>query len=184
MNRMSKNKTLEDLYYSFPAQLLINHFKKNQILLALWFVLFGFVTSNIGNILGIPYLFLDPEYMNQVNYKGFLIIGVAVGIFILSFHITTYILDSYRFNFLGTVARPFTKFCLNNSIIPLAFLIVYSINIVRFQFKSGFQTNTQIFLEVASFLLGVGVTLFLLLFTSVLRIRIYSRSWLQTLTGN
>ncbi|MBO9702495.1 MAG: patatin-like phospholipase family protein [Sporocytophaga sp.] len=164
MNRMSKNKTLEDLYYSFPAQLLINHFKKNQILLLLWFILFGFVTSNIGNILGIPYLFLDPEYMNKVNYKGFLIIGVAVGIFILSFHITTYILDSYRFNFLGTVARPFTKFCLNNSIIPLAFLIVYSINIVRFQFKSGFQTNSQIFLEVASFLLGVFVTLFLLLF--------------------
>jgi hypothetical protein len=150
------------VYYSFPVQLLLNHFKKNQILLLLWFLLFSIITQNMFTMVGVPYLFLDPEYMNIVDYKGFFIIGVATGVFIMSFHITTYILDSFRFSFLGTVSKPFTKFSLNNSIIPFIFLIVYVVNIVKFQFKSGFQTRTEIFIEVISFLLGVFLILSIL----------------------
>lgn len=151
-----------NVYYSFPIQLLINHFKKNQILLLLWVFLFAVVSQQALMMVGAPYLFLDPEYMNSVDYRGFLIIGIATGIFIMSFHITTYILDSYRFNFLGTVSKPFTKFCLNNSIIPVLFLVVYIINIIKFQFKSGFQSNGEIFLEVISFLGGIFLILFIL----------------------
>ncbi|HEY8401885.1 MAG TPA: patatin-like phospholipase family protein, partial [Cytophagaceae bacterium] len=147
MSKLRNFKALKEFYYSFPIQLLVNHFKKNQILLLLWVVLFGFVTQSMGSVLGIPYLFLDPEYMYHVDYKGFIIIGVSVAIFIMSFHITTYILDSYRFSFLGTVSRPFTKFCINNSLIPLAFVIVYSISIINFQYRSGFQTIWEILLE-------------------------------------
>ncbi|MFN3403640.1 MAG: patatin-like phospholipase family protein [Cytophagaceae bacterium] len=163
MVKIKNFKALEEFYYSFPIQLLVNHFKKNQILLLLWFILFAFVTGTAGNIMGIPYLFLDPEYMNTVDYKGFAILGVATAIFIISFHITTYILDSYRFNFLGTISRPFTKFCLNNSIIPVTFVTVYIINIIRFQFKSGFQTNFQIFIEVVSFVLALILTLVIII---------------------
>jgi hypothetical protein len=164
MKRLKKIRLFEDIFYSFPVQLLINHFKKNQILLLLWLLLFAFITQNSGSILGIPYLFLDPEYMNSVDYRGFLILGISLGIFIMSFHITTYILDSYRFNFLGTISRPFTKFCLNNSIIPLAFTVIYCVAIVKFQFNSGFQTNTRIFLEIMSFLGGLLATLSVLFF--------------------
>lgn len=152
----------ENVYYSFPVQLLVNHFKKNQVLLVLWFFLFAIVTQNMFTMIGVPYLFLDPEYVNIVDYRGFFIIGVAMGIFIMSFHITTYILDSFRFTFLGTVSKPFTKFSLNNSIIPLIFLIVYVINIIKFQFKSGFQNPTEIVYEVASFLFGVLLILLIL----------------------
>ncbi|MFL5728308.1 MAG: patatin-like phospholipase family protein [Cytophagaceae bacterium] len=159
MKRLKKIQLFEDLFYSFPVQLLINHFKKNQILLLLWVLLFAFITQNSGTMLGVPYLFLDPEYMNAVDYRGFLILGISLGIFIMSFHITTYILDSYRFNFLGTISRPFTKFCLNNSILPFVFTIVYCFTIVKFQFNSGFQTNTRIFMEILSFLGGLLATL-------------------------
>ncbi|HEX8549712.1 MAG TPA: patatin-like phospholipase family protein, partial [Cytophagaceae bacterium] len=142
---MKKQRYIEShissFYYSFPIQLLVNNFKKNQILLMLWLLLFAIILQQTGNVLGIPYLFLDPEYGNKVDYKGFLIIGIALGIFITSFHITTYILDSYRFNFLGTIRRPFTKFCFNNSIIPVGFIMTYIICIIKFQFNSGFQSG-------------------------------------------
>ena len=54
---------LNKILYSFPVQLLINNVKKNQVLLLCWFLLFIVVTGNFGKVLGIPYLFLDPEYM-------------------------------------------------------------------------------------------------------------------------
>src|ERR1700741_555189 len=119
MNKKKSRQIFEGIYYSFPVQLLINHFKKNQVLLLLWLLMFGFITKQVGMMVGAPYLFLDPEYHNTVDYKGFLIIGISLAVFIMSFHITTYILDSYRFTFLGTVSKPFTKFCLNNSLIPI-----------------------------------------------------------------
>jgi hypothetical protein len=108
MKRLKKIQLFEDIFYSFPIQLLINHFKKNQILLLLWILLFAIIMQNSGTMLGIPYLFLDPEYMNSVDSRSFFILGISMGIFIMSFHITTYILDSYRFTFLGTIAKPFT----------------------------------------------------------------------------
>lgn len=142
-------------FFSFPVQLLLNNFKKNQILLLLWLFLFAVVTQQSGSVLGIPYLFLDPEYRNTVDYKGFLIIGIALGIFIVAFHITTYILDSFRFSFLGTISRPFSKFCFNNSIIPFAFLITYIVSIINFQLNNGFQLKSEIFLEILSLLFGI-----------------------------
>jgi hypothetical protein len=159
MKRPKKIQLFEDIFYSFPIQLLVNHFKKNQILLLLWLLLFAIILQNSGTMLGIPYLFLDPEYMNSVDYRSFLIVGISMGIFIMSFHITTYILDSYRFTFLGTISRPFTKFCLNNSIIPFIFIVIYIIAVIRFQANSGFQTNTRIFIEIISFLGGLIGTL-------------------------
>jgi hypothetical protein len=159
MKRLKKIQLFEDIFYSFPFQLLINHFKKNQILLLLWLLLFAIIMQNSGTMLGIPYLFLDPEYMNAVDFRSFLILGISFGIFTMSFHITTYILDSYRFTFLGTISRPFTKFCLNNSIIPLVFVTIYIIAIIRFQANSGFQTNARILIEILGFLVGLASTL-------------------------
>lgn len=153
---------LESVWYAFSVQLLINHFKKNQVLLLVWALLFGFITQSFATIMGVPYLFLDPEYLHQTDARGFFIIGVSFGIFISSFHITTYILDSYRFNFLGTVANPFTNFCFNNSLIPLSFIITYIIAIVRFQTKSGQQTGGQIFFEILALLAGLAFTIYLL----------------------
>jgi hypothetical protein len=160
---MRKYKTLfENLYYSFPVQLLANNIKKNQVLLLIWALLFGFITQNIATIMGVPYLFLDPEYLGSTDYRGFFIIGVSLGIFISSFHITTYILDSYRFDFLGALAHPFANFCLNNSIVPVTFVITYIIAIVKFQFKNGHQGAGEIFIEVTAFVIGNLITIILL----------------------
>ena len=155
---------LEKIFYSFPFQLLINHFKKNQILLIIWLGLFAIVNQNFGMVFGIPYLFLDPEYMHDVNYKGFIIIGISLAILITSFHITTYILDSFRFPFLGTIRKPFSKFCINNSIIPTAFTIFYIYNVATFQFNNGFQTKYEIWTEIIMMILSLFLTLSIIFF--------------------
>ncbi len=178
---MNKYKQfLENLYYSFPVQLLANNVKKNQVLLVIWALLFGFITQNIATIIGVPYLFLDPEYLDTTDYKGFLIIGISLGIFVSSFHITTYILDSYRFNFLGALSHPFANFCLNNSIIPVAFVTTYVITIIKFQFRNGQQNSWVIFTEILALVVGLLVTVSLLF----LYFRFTNKDIFKELAGN
>lgn len=112
-------------YYLFPIQLLVNHFKRNHVLLICWLVLFAIVTGNFGNYLGIPFLFLDPVYLNQVSFESYFLVGLTLAGFTIAFHITTYISDGHRFTFVGTLKRPFTIFSINNSILPLTFLVTY-----------------------------------------------------------
>ena len=145
---------LEKILYSFPIQLLINNVKKNQVLLLCWFILFIVVTGNFGKVLGIPYLFLDPEYINKVGFWSFFIIGVTIGGFAMAFHITCYIVDSFRFSFLGTLSRPFSRFAFNNSVIPVSFLLIYIISIVRFQVDNEFSTTIQIITQIIGLLTG------------------------------
>src|SRR3712207_6435253 len=128
----------QKVWYSFPVQLLLLHCQKNIWLLIFWVVLFGIVLQHIGIIFGIPFLFLDPEYNHQVGFRGLLILGIALGGFTMAFHIACYILDAHRFGFLGNETHPFTKFCVNNSIIPVAFLLTYLVCFVRFQMENEF----------------------------------------------
>lgn len=145
---------LKALFYSFPVQLLINHFKKNQVLLLVWVLLFAVVTQNFGKVLGIPYLFLDPEYMFGVNFRSFFVVGLVLATFTMAFHITSYILDGTKFPFLGTLSRPFSKFCINNSLIPLVFLITYIISIVQFQLESEYNSLLRISVYIGGLLSG------------------------------
>jgi len=148
---------------SLPLQLIGLHFRKNQALLLFWIFLFVIISKQFGVSMGIPYLFLDPEYMNEVGFLSFFIMGGSVAGFIISFHITTYIIDGQSFNFLGWLEKPFTRFSLNNSLIPLVFIIVYTWNIVSFQYFSGKNVN-EILLCVGGFytgLMSMSLVLFL-----------------------
>ncbi|WP_299254683.1 patatin-like phospholipase family protein [uncultured Cytophaga sp.] len=153
---------IQKVYYSFAVQLVLNNIKKNQILLLIWLILLGCVTRTFGDLIGIPYLFLDPEYLYVTNFKSFFIIGIALGIFITSFHITIYILDSYKFPFLGATPKPFSTFCLNNSIIPILFTGVYVINIIYFQNNYNIKTIWEVFCQVAGLLTGQLTTILIM----------------------
>lgn len=127
-------------------------------MLLIWLLLFGFVTKSFGRLFGIPYLFLDPEYIDKVDTISLIILGASFGAFSMSFQITNYILDSSRFSFLGTLRHPFGKFVINNSIIPLFFLIVYIISFYNFQVSSGFQETSLIVIEAIGFSLSyIGI---------------------------
>ncbi|MFK7900661.1 MAG: patatin-like phospholipase family protein [Cyclobacteriaceae bacterium] len=129
--------------------------KRNQLLLSFWLLLFAIITQNFGVNIGVPYLFLDPEYLHKLSFSSMLITGVAFGVFSMSFFISTYILDSKRFNFLGTIRYPFLNFCLNDSIIPILFCIVYFISFFLFQQERGTSSILAIAWDLTGFMLGV-----------------------------
>jgi hypothetical protein len=86
-------------------------------------------------LFGANALFLAPEYLGNVNAGGAAITGMATAVFIMSWNITTFILHSMRFRFLATTTKPFLKYCVNNAIIPVCFLIVYFFEAIHFDRK-------------------------------------------------
>jgi hypothetical protein len=133
-----------NIFYSFPIQLLLNNIRRNHVLMLCWVILFAMITGNFGKYLGIPYLFLDPEYMNEVNFASFFIMGIVTAGFITAFHITCYITDGHRFSFIGALSKPFTKFIINNSIIPIVYLITYVYQIIAFQVNNQYSTGSAL----------------------------------------
>ncbi|WP_186755566.1 patatin-like phospholipase family protein [Echinicola salinicaeni] len=151
------------ILHSFPVQLLVLHFKKNIALVAIWGLLVLVLSNNFGKVLGIPYLFLDPEYLNEVSWIGFFMMGIGLAVFTMAFHMTTYIMDAARFKFLAVLSRPFIRFCINNSLIPLIAYLVYIISIINFQLDNELESNWEIFRYIIGFLIGNLLT-FLFLF--------------------
>ncbi|WP_315818798.1 hypothetical protein [Paraflavitalea speifideaquila] len=146
---------LRGLYRSFPIQLFLLHFKKFQVLLVFWLVLFSTVNGTFMKSFGADSLYLAPEYMGTVNALSAAFVGVAIGIFIMSWNITTFILFSRHFRFLATTSNPFLKYCINNGIIPLLFLSFYFRKAVQFAGAKELMMTSEITLLVAGFLGGL-----------------------------
>ncbi|MEO8567532.1 MAG: hypothetical protein ABI419_00305 [Ginsengibacter sp.] len=127
---------VRNFYFSFPIQLFLLHFRKFQMLLIFWFILFLTLTGHFLKIFGANGLFLAPEYLGNVNAAGGAITGIATAVFIMSWNITTFILHSKRCRFLATTSKPFFKYCINNAIIPLCFLLLYFFEAYSFDKKN------------------------------------------------
>src|SRR5688572_20575497 len=125
-------QTLKDIFYSFPVQLFILHFRKFHVLLVVWYVLGSTVNSNFMKGYGADALFLVPEYLGNVNWLSTAIVGMAFGVFVMSWNITTFILHSKRCKFLATTSKPFLKYCINNALLPLLFMLFYFYNLYVF----------------------------------------------------
>jgi hypothetical protein len=147
-------KYLVGFWYSLPIQLFFLHFRRYQILLIFWYILFATVGGRFMENYGADSLFLAPEYYNQVNALSTAFVGMAVGIFIMSWNITTFILHNRNIRFLVTTAQPFLKYCINNGIIPLLFLLFYFFEAIAYGRHRELQTNLQIFYAVGGFLGG------------------------------
>jgi hypothetical protein len=153
----------ERLLYSFSIQLVVMHLKKNQLTMLYWFILFGFVTQSFSKRFGIPYLFLDPEYLGEVNMLSFFIVGIACGVFIMAFNVSSYILNSFRFPFLASLSKAFQKYTFNNFVIPASFVLVYIIEIIYFQYVSQFKSIPEILTYILGFLAGIFIIISLTL---------------------
>jgi hypothetical protein len=155
---------LRGFYHSFPIQLFLLHFKKFQVLLIFWFVLFSTVNGTFMKSFGADSLYLAPEYLGDVNALSAAFVGVAIGIFIMSWNITTFILFSRHFRFLATTSNPFLKYCINNGILPLVFLVFYFCKAVGFAGAKELMNTGEIALLVAGFLGGfiviIGISFF------------------------
>lgn len=130
---MKKLKNIAQFFwYSFAWQLLLLHFKKHQLLLIYWYILFATIGGGFMKMFGARALFLAPEYNNEVSVISAIMVGIAVSVFVLCWNITTFILHSKHIKFLATASRPFVQYCLNNSVIPLLFLSYYLYHAIQF----------------------------------------------------
>ncbi len=146
---------LKNIYSFFPIQLFLLHFRKYQVLLLFWYILASTINSTFLKNFGADALFFAPEYLGSVNMLGAFITGVAWGIFIMSWNITTFILHSKRCKFLATTTNPFLKYCINNSLLPLAFLVFYFIRLYRFDDYKELMNFQEISGMIGGMLLGI-----------------------------
>lgn len=152
---MWSKKAFTRFFFSFPIQLVVVLLKKNHILLLYWFILFGWITNTSSKTFGIPFLFLDPEYMGTVGFTSFFIMGFATGSFIMVYNVSSYIVNGFRFPFIATLARPFLKYTINNFIVPSVFVLTYLGNIFYFQLSNEYQSIWTVLVHLLGFVTGM-----------------------------
>src|SRR5262245_1291796 len=101
---------VKNILSSFPIQLFILHFRKYQVLLIFWALLASTINSGFLKSFGADALFFVPEYMGRVDALSAALVGIAMGVFFMSWNITTFILHTKRFKFLAAVSKPFLKY--------------------------------------------------------------------------
>src|SRR5574339_439600 len=146
---------LRGFFYSFPVQLLFLHFRKYQVLLIFWFVLFSTVNGTFMRTFGADSLYLAPEYLGSVNALGAGIVGISIGMFIMSWNIASFILFSRHFRFLAATTNPFLKYCLNNFVIPFIFLVFYFFKAWGFERNKELVPVPEILFLAFGFLMGL-----------------------------
>src|SRR5258705_6239862 len=134
---------LRGFFYSFPVQLVFLHFRKYQVLLLFWFVLFSTVNGSFMKTFGADSLYLAPEYLGNVNSLSAAIVGASIGMFIMSWNISSFILFSRHFRFLAATTNPFLKYCINNAVIPAVFILFYFFTAYKFDHQKELINTTE-----------------------------------------
>ena len=154
MTKAALRQTLKHLYYFLPVQLVILHFRRYQLLLIFWLVMILTITGNFASRFGADSLFLAPEYLGEINFVSMLLLGGCMAIFIMAWHITTFIIHAHRIPYMGAAKQTFLIYCINNSVLPFCFLVFYSFVTIRFQWFKEHAAGMKIFLLQLGFYLG------------------------------
>jgi len=148
-------KYIVGFWFSLPIQLFVLHFRKYQIFLVFWYVLFATIGGTFLNNFGAYSLYLAPEYYNEVSFFSTAIVGFSLGVFIMSWNITTFILLRKHIQFLATTAQPFLKYCINNAIIPILFLLFYFFTAVQYNYQRELKSIIDIVVLCGGFSFGI-----------------------------
>lgn len=144
-------KYLVGFWYSMPVQLLFLHFRRYQVFLLFWGILFATLSGRFMNTYGAYSLFLSPEYFGEVTALSTAIVGLSTGIFVMSWNIATFILYRRYISFLTTTAQPFLKYSINNAILPIIYLLYYCFSATRYNALQEFAGIWDIVLLVLGF---------------------------------
>lgn len=145
---------LRRIYFFLPVQLLLLHFRKYQLLLVFWLILLLVITGNFASHFGASSLFLAPEYLGDINIVSMMLLGGGLCVFTMMWNITTFIVHSKRIPYMGATRHAFLVYCLNNFLIPLAFLVFYSCVSIHFQWHDEHYSIKDIVLLQVGFYLG------------------------------
>ena len=107
------------------------------------------------NTFGADSLFLAPEYLGNVNAFSNAMVGISVAMFFMSWNIATFILFSKHFRFLAATSNPFLKYCINNAILPILFLLFYFFKAYQFDHVKELIPATDILFLFGGFLAGL-----------------------------
>lgn len=154
---------LKKILYFLPVQLFLLSIRRYPIFLLIWLLVLSIATGQLGVTYGAPNLFFDPEYLGKTGYLSFVLVGMGFGAFYVSWNLNCYILHSPRFTFLAGFRRPMGIFFINNSIIPLIFIVAYFYNVVQYQSKYEFSSTWSIVMDLTGFFAGSTL---IVLFTS------------------
>ncbi len=155
-------KWIYNFRHSFPVRLFLLHFQEHIFLLVIWFFLWLLMTGNILKLFGIKFLMLLPEYLDKTGNYSYAILGTAFGALVMTWNLVTYLLHASRFPFLAALSRPFTKFALNNSLIPLIYLILFFISSASIQMKEAGFDIRQILGHFIYFLFGMLILMLII----------------------
>jgi len=123
-------------------------------MLFFWTIIFGIVSESIAAKYGIPYLFLAPEYLGELSFWSYAIMGFSIGGFVMSFNITSYVINSARFPFVAALKNPFIRYCINNSLLPLLFIVYYIYKVIFFHVENEHTPPSLIAIYIIGILLG------------------------------
>lgn len=148
---------LRRLIFFFPVQLFLVNLKRNHLLLIFWLLFFGILNESLAKKYGIPYLFLAPEYLDKISFWSYAIMGFSIGGFVMAYNITSYIINSGRFQFIAALRRPFLVYCINNSVIPILFMLFYIYKVIFYHIENENSSATQILIYVLAIIIGYAV---------------------------
>lgn len=154
-------KIAKDIFRFLPVQLFLLHFRKYQLFLLFWIILVLIITGDLASIFGASSLFLSPEYLGKTNFRSMFLLGGAMAVFVMAWHITTFIINHARIPFIGAIRFAFIKYCLNNSLLPFAFLVFYTVASIRFQLVNENAEVLQIIRIQCGFYLGFTIVILL-----------------------
>lgn len=147
-------KILRGIFRFLPVQLFLLHFRKYQLLLVFWIILVLIVTGDFAAVFGASTLFLSPEYLGKTGFRSMFLLGGSMAVFVMAWHITTFIMNNTRIPFIGAIRFAFIKYCLNNSIIPFTFLVFYTVASIRFQLYNENAEVWQVLKYQSGFYIG------------------------------
>ena len=171
---------LKSIYYFLPVQLLLLHFRKYQLLLSFWLIIVLTITGHFAAHFGAVSLLLAPEYLGKINFMSMFLLGSATCVFMMTWHITTFIVHTQRIPYMGATRHAFVVYCINNSIIPVAFFIFQSIVSIHFQLVNEHAHLMDILKLQLGYYLGFTL-LVLLSFAYFFRV---SRDFFKSLLSN
>jgi hypothetical protein len=143
--------------YSMPIRLVVMQLRQHPVMVAIWGIVYSVLGGGLLGSLGAKYVLLEPEYLGKVDFLSFLWEGAAFGAFVFAYHLSLYIHVGYRFPFLVLRRAPFFTFVINNSILPIFFLILYATEFLAFQSSNYGFFSLQVGERLVGFLMGALV---------------------------
>ena len=121
----------------YPLQLPVFQIRRHPFLMALWGFLWAMALGFIGQSVGVEMIFYSPGEGLSNPVRGSFAWGIAFGLFTIAYHLSTFLLDAHHAGFLLHSGRNFVfLYALNNSLLPLAFLLLYLARYNRFHLES------------------------------------------------